>query len=324
MTSGNVTSLVPMKTRDLIRKISYQLVVILIVIQISLAVSWGWTWMLFLNPEIRDGFLKIATVTGSAVLTGVISRAFLKEHLRITRWLCSIVSLIFSMVGLFYLSNGQVGFSLSLVDKSRTNLDGIFQILLGGVISWLVLNAWKKPRIQQSIDESIDNRLSTTYEVSISAPLNLGNTNDKSGRNSSSTLTTSSRRVRNRVRSMDHPGRIQKSNPIMVFMGGFAGYINGFTHWIQQRVPLKSIQGTSGLAAKDVRKKNQITSRKKHLFSQRASITLLGVEEHRCPYCLETVDESKEVVVECTVCHTIHHKSCWEITGTCQVPHIHS
>jgi len=26
--------------------------------------------------------------------------------------------------------------------------------------------------------------------------------------------------------------------------------------------------------------------------------------------------------VECPICHTMHHKDCWDITGTCQVPHL--
>jgi hypothetical protein len=29
-------------------------------------------------------------------------------------------------------------------------------------------------------------------------------------------------------------------------------------------------------------------------------------------------------VVECEVCHTLHHKDCWDITGACQVPHLNT
>jgi hypothetical protein len=25
----------------------------------------------------------------------------------------------------------------------------------------------------------------------------------------------------------------------------------------------------------------------------------------------------------CPICHTHHHADCWEVTGTCQVPHMH-
>jgi hypothetical protein len=49
------------------------------------------------------------------------------------------------------------------------------------------------------------------------------------------------------------------------------------------------------------------------------------VEEHRCPYCLETVSRADpRGAVECDICHALHHKDCWDITGICQVPHLNS
>ncbi len=51
-------------------------------------------------------------------------------------------------------------------------------------------------------------------------------------------------------------------------------------------------------------------------------IVIAPVEEHRCPYCLEPVKRNDpRGVVECDICHTLHHADCWAITGTCQVPH---
>lgn len=55
----------------------------------------------------------------------------------------------------------------------------------------------------------------------------------------------------------------------------------------------------------------------------KARVQLALVEEHRCPYCLEVVTRSDpHGVVECIICHTLHHKDCWDITGSCQVPHL--
>ena len=54
-------------------------------------------------------------------------------------------------------------------------------------------------------------------------------------------------------------------------------------------------------------------------------IQLAVYEEHRCPYCLEEVKRNDpRGVVECEVCHTLHHKDCWDITGACQVPHLNT
>jgi hypothetical protein len=57
----------------------------------------------------------------------------------------------------------------------------------------------------------------------------------------------------------------------------------------------------------------------------RARVQFAVVEEHRCPFCLETVSRADpRGVVECDVCHALHHKDCWDITGVCQVPHLNS
>ena len=64
---------------------------------------------------------------------------------------------------------------------------------------------------------------------------------------------------------------------------------------------------------------------KRRRRSRKARVQLALVEEHRCPYCLDTVTRTDpRRVVECTVCHTLHHKDCWDITGTCQVPHLNN
>jgi hypothetical protein len=68
-----------------------------------------------------------------------------------------------------------------------------------------------------------------------------------------------------------------------------------------------------------------VVAPKRHRRSRKARVQLALVEEHRCPYCLENVTRSDpRGVVECTVCHTLHHKDCWDITGTCQVPHLNN
>lgn len=64
---------------------------------------------------------------------------------------------------------------------------------------------------------------------------------------------------------------------------------------------------------------------KRRRRNKKARVQLALVEEHRCPYCLETVSRSDpHGVVECKVCHTLHHKDCWDITGSCQVPHLNN
>jgi len=62
-------------------------------------------------------------------------------------------------------------------------------------------------------------------------------------------------------------------------------------------------------------------NRRRSVFRKRLAVQLAAYEEHRCPYCLQDIKRD-DIRVECPVCHTLHHKDCWDITGTCQVPHL--
>jgi hypothetical protein len=63
----------------------------------------------------------------------------------------------------------------------------------------------------------------------------------------------------------------------------------------------------------------------RQLLRRRRAVRLAAYEEHRCPYCLEPVRRGDpRGTVECPICHTLHHKDCWDVTGTCQIPHLAS
>jgi len=65
-----------------------------------------------------------------------------------------------------------------------------------------------------------------------------------------------------------------------------------------------------------------VKPKRKHADHSKPKLQLSGHEEHRCPYCLELIDpDDRRGVVECKICHTLHHADCWAITGACQVPH---
>ncbi|MBM3125481.1 MAG: hypothetical protein FJZ87_10485 [Chloroflexi bacterium] len=73
------------------------------------------------------------------------------------------------------------------------------------------------------------------------------------------------------------------------------------------------------------RKLNKASSRSKGLFRRKPNLQISMYENHRCPYCLEDVAHNDpRGVKRCDVCNTLHHADCWEITGSCQVPHLNS
>jgi ribosomal protein L37AE/L43A len=114
------------------------------------------------------------------------------------------------------------------------------------------------------------------------------------------------------ARSMRH-----KASPVSKKPSGKSG----------KRGPARPKKASAKTSAKPTRK--PLLSKQKKtvgttVIRKRSSkkIVIAPVEEHRCPYCLEPVKRNDpRGVVECDVCHTLHHADCWAITGTCQVPH---
>lgn len=72
-------------------------------------------------------------------------------------------------------------------------------------------------------------------------------------------------------------------------------------------------------------KPSRSRSRAWNPLRRKPALQLAVYEEHRCPFCLEIVTrDDPRGTVECQVCHALHHKDCWDITGTCQVPHLNT
>ncbi len=68
-----------------------------------------------------------------------------------------------------------------------------------------------------------------------------------------------------------------------------------------------------------------VRSKRKKLLQRKPDLQFSAFEEHRCPYCLDEVKRNDpRGVKECDVCHSLHHADCWEITGSCQVPHLNT
>jgi ribosomal protein L37AE/L43A len=69
----------------------------------------------------------------------------------------------------------------------------------------------------------------------------------------------------------------------------------------------------------------QTRSKRKRLFQRKPNLQISRYEDHRCPYCLEEVKRNdSRGIKKCNVCNAVHHADCWEITGSCQVPHLNT
>jgi len=66
-------------------------------------------------------------------------------------------------------------------------------------------------------------------------------------------------------------------------------------------------------------------SRNRKVSRRKPNLQISHFEEHRCPYCLDEVKRNDpRGVKKCNVCNAVHHADCWDITGSCQVPHLNT
>jgi hypothetical protein len=90
---------------------------------------------------------------------------------------------------------------------------------------------------------------------------------------------------------------------------------------------VRSNNGSRSTVRPEIKKIKEpvVKPKKKRQSRRKPKIQFAVVEEHRCPYCLDTVTRTDpRGVKECEVCHTLHHADCWAITGVCQVPHLNT
>jgi ribosomal protein L37AE/L43A len=93
---------------------------------------------------------------------------------------------------------------------------------------------------------------------------------------------------------------------------------SGAPEKINQRVPPAKAAGPARNRFGGVRRFFQRARRD-------AEIHLTGAEKYKCPYCLQPIEaRDPRGIVVCPICHTRHHKDCWDVTGMCQVPHYHA
>lgn len=263
---------------EFFKRLALRLLIIALLIQLSLAVSWAWTWMLYWNDQFSPVFICIAAVAGTALAAGLIMRVFLRDHNRILRWLSALVSSIVSLGCLAFITGARVGIIISVTPLAKTDWDGLAQLLLAGLVSWISLYAWVRPAQTPTAAPSLDEEPEPHLIAEI-IPVE------------------------------------EEEPPVLAVQAESAGFrLPAWLHWPRQSGRAQPIQASPPSA---------IATQPEPAVRIRRPIRLIGAEEHRCPYCLELVEPDDPAGVEiCPVCHAHHHRACWNVTGSCQVPHI--
>ncbi len=268
------------------------------------------------NQTILPWALKWATVMMVALIAGISSRCLLKDAKTLLVFLVSIVAYFISLYFLSDLTQEYIGIKYSSDLNSSIDWVAFSQLLSGGLLILLVLRAWRI-----TIHRKNTRRNSPSKQSRIPKPKR-----SKVKRNTYSKPIKTSRK--NIVKS---PRIVKKTKGIPT---ASSHYLSSQLAWISRK--MNSLWSSSHSAWTEIEAKFhtqlskgvlEITKPPVRIPSNRKShphkdIHLSNQVEHRCPYCLETVNPNdSRGVIECPICHTLHHADCWAVTGACQVPH---
>lgn len=278
---------------------------ILTVILATLAAS-GLTFLIYLaNRGIVPAVLQWVLVAGIGLAAGFSTRYVLAGRTYALRLLTAFLSLLIGLVFLGLISRGLLGTRLPAQDQGSLNLGWLGQFLLAALVAWLSLSAWKfKPR-----------------------PAEKGGANPASRVSAAPTPPSVARGGASPAPQNKPPSILQPGS----WPGRWENLQDKLCDWWQHGLPepdprprRHSRRPSVKLQARHARHSSPSPRRAASGRSAVAPVRLIGKEEHRCPYCLEIVIENDPRGVRvCPICHTYHHADCWDVTGTCQVPHYH-
>ena len=226
-----------------------------------------------------------------AVTAGLGSRFVLGGRNWFVRFLAALAALVFGLYVLGFATNWRLGLGPLVFWPKQVDKSGLAEIGIGLILFVPVFLAWKKsPQVMQ---------VAETPRAAVQ-PRNNGTRRKSSVKRQaekSPAISLPKIKVPDFLKAAQRPVKVKRSRP-------------------KTKKPT-----VRTISAEDL----PVRPKRRRMLHGKAKVSIAVVEEHRCPYCLEPVSRTDpRGVVECEVCHTLHHKDCWEITGVCQVPHYNS
>jgi hypothetical protein len=239
--------------------------------------------------------LSLAATAGLGLLSGFVVRWTLPSRASLRRMLASLAALTVGLLTLGLMTRGQAGVGPLSPPFVTINWLGLGHIALAAFAAWLALQAWQPKHTGLSLAD----RWRARWEASaLHREIARGREWLARARAWMDSLQppTSASAPASRARVRVHAARPRRLG------------------WnVLDRV--REILNRRDEAARHRR----VRPRPARYASP---VRFIGLEEHRCPYCLELVEPNDPRGVEvCAICHTRHHADCWAVTGVCQVPH---
>ena len=255
-----------------------------------------WIFILFRERRLLYDLSIQRVIAGisMAIVAGLGSQLVMSQRTAFFRYIAAMTAHVAGVYLLGFISQGKYGISSLEWLPKTIDWDGLSQVGLGFFMILTISSVFRSTK--EAVPESAP-ILAPIREPQISFP--VWTSLPSSTRTSTSTPSRPRRLLlpRNTLPSFFVPGGSRQ-----------AGTANH-----RQRGLIRPAKVNPAMAPKRRRRRGK------------PRVQLALVEEHRCPYCLETVNHSDaRGIVECEVCRTLHHKDCWDITGNCQVPHLNT
>lgn len=286
-----------------------------VVFPIVILASIGFAVAYVMNRTLVPFVVALATAVGLGLISGFTARLALRNRDDVVRGLVALAALAVGLLMLGMMTLGEAGIGPLRHPLTGPDWRGLGQFALGALAALLALRAWRTtaPAVRRPLRQRL---LSWRDAASAGARARweglasafrhgidwAGNWFARAGawvENASHMPYPETPPPAPRVRV--HGAGVPRSRP-------GRGALERFREWVNRRQGPAA--GGNGRWLQPRRRSN---------------IRFVGVEEHRCPYCLELVEPNDPRGVEiCSTCHTRHHADCWAITGVCQVPHYHT
>lgn len=265
---------------------------VILLLLVSASSLWIFIMLQEENLSYDISIQRVVAGLSMAIVAGLGSQLVFSQRTAFFRYIAAMTAHVAGVYLLGFVSQGKYGISsLEWLPKS-IDWDGLSQMGLGFFMILTISSLFRR-RTTEIVPEPVE-MLAPVREPQISFPVWTSHALP-STRTSTSTPS--------RPRRIPLPGRF--------FTPGVSG--QGRTRNERRSGLIRPAKVSPAMAPKRRRRRGQ------------PRVQLALVEEHRCPYCLETVNHSDaRGIVECEVCRTLHHKDCWDITGNCQVPHLNT
>ena len=271
-----------------------------------------WAYMTYQTQRVTSKpIMTVFMTVMMALAAGLGARFLFYARNWFVRLITGWSSLILGLFLLGYITNWKMGFGP--VEFWRKNFDWMEMAHLGGgmaIVLFALMVWWHGPAAQPAPYQPSRRRRSSTkrpaehsYERPRERPVEREYPQPRQASPRTTSQAASSSAFPSRRSQPQRPLRLKVATPARA---------------MTRSTPRDKV--VVGRLTKKVR-----SSRLRKLFQRTPELQISVYEEHRCPFCLEDVKRNDpRGVKECSVCHTLHHADCWDITGMCQVPHLNS